>query len=131
MREPWLQQLEETVASAELAVAVVTVAAVAGRDVELDEDEVRASARRALLVLASGGDPDRGLDLKGPAVETFARDLDDNERRAALEAGLVRLRGDATGLPHAAEAIHALLDDRELAWRAFCCALLAEHLAED
>ena len=49
-----------------LATSLVVLAAVAGADVALDEDERRGAARRALLRLAAGGDPARGLDLNGP-----------------------------------------------------------------
>lgn len=131
MAEAWLLELERTLAESELGVAVVTVASVARRGLVLDEDELRAAARRALFVLAAGGDPARGLDLNGPAVSTLAADLDAPERREALEAGLQQLRADAAGLPHVSEAVNALLDAPETAWRAFACALLAEQLAED
>ena len=68
MREAWLDQLEALLVEADEATAVVTVASVAGRELELDPEEVRGAGRRALLVLAAGGDPSRGLDLDGPAV---------------------------------------------------------------
>jgi hypothetical protein len=131
VREPWLDTLEETLAGADEAVAVVTVASVAGRDVPVDDEGVRAAARRALLVLASGGDPMRGLALDGPAVTRFAEEVDDADRRGALEDGLFALLETSTGLPHASEVVRALLADRETAWRAFACALLAEQLVED
>jgi hypothetical protein len=131
--ERWLEQLEETLAESELATAIVTVAAVAGRELEstLDPAELRAATRRALFVLAAGGDPDRGLDLNGPAVSRLAEELESPETRRALEAGLAALRADAVGLPHVTEASQALLDAPELAWRAFACALLAEELADE
>lgn len=131
MPDSWLEQLEATVADAELAVAIVTVAAVAGRSLDIGEDDVRAAARRALFVLAAGGDPDRGLDLEGPAVTTFARDLDAPEHRAALRSGLVQLAADATGLAHVSELSHALLDAPDTAWRAYACAVLAEQLDDE
>lgn len=127
-REPWLDQLEATLASADLATGVVTTASVAGRDVAIDEDELRGAARRAVFVLAAGGDPERGLDLDGPAVTTFARDIETDERRAALEAGLERLAAAATGLPHVSETVRALLDAPDTAWRAFACSLFAAEL---
>ena len=58
-------------------------------------DELRAATRRAQLVLAAGGDPHRGLDLDGPAVERLAEELDSTERRAALEHGLAQPGGEA------------------------------------
>jgi hypothetical protein len=131
VRAPWLDQLEATLADTELAVGIVTAAAIAGRDVALDEEELRGAARRAVFVLAAGGDPERGLDLQGPAVTSFAADIDTTERRDALEAGLARLAADATGLPHVSEAVRGLLDAPETAWRAFACSVLAEHVASD
>jgi hypothetical protein len=125
----WLDQLETIVADAEAGVAVVTVASVAGRDVRLDDDEVHGEVRRALLVLAAGGDPERGLDLNGPAVVRFAEELDAPERRAGLAAGLERLAAEALGHPHTSELVHALRDDPETAWRAYACAVLAEELS--
>jgi hypothetical protein len=125
----WLDQLEAIVAEADAGVAVVTVASVAGRDVPLDVDEVHGEVRRALLVLAAGGDPERGLDVNGPAVVRFAAELDMPERREALTAGLERLAADALGHPHTSELVHALREDPETAWRAYACAVLAEQLS--
>ena len=85
MREAWLDQLEALLVEADEATAVVTVASVAGRELELDPQEVHGAGRRALLVLAAGGDPSRGLDLDGPAVLGLASDLDAPERRETLE----------------------------------------------
>jgi hypothetical protein len=129
MDADWLDDLEAIVAGAEAGVAVVTVASVAGREVPLDEHEVRAEVRRALLVLAAGGDPERGLDVNGPAVLRFADELETPERRNALAAGLERLAADALGHPHTSELVHALREDAETAWRAYACAVLAEELS--
>lgn len=123
-------QLEELLAASDEATAVATVASVAGRDVSVDEAELRAAGRRALLVLAAGGDPSRGLDLDGPAVTRLAEELDEPERREELEDGLFRLLESATGLPHVSEAVRALLSARDVAWRAYACSLLAEQLGD-
>ncbi len=131
MREAWLDQLEALLVEADEATAVVTVTSVAGRDLEIDPEEVRGAGRRALLVLAAGGDPSRGLDLDGPAVLGLASDLDAPERREALEDGLFRLLEDAKGLPHVSEVGQALIAAPDLAWRAYACSLLAEELVED
>ena len=131
MREAWLDQLEDLLAASDEATAVVTAASVAGRELELDPDDLRGAGRRALLVLAAGGDPSRGLDLDGPAVIGLASELDAPERREVLEDGLFRLLEDAKGLPHVSEAVRGLLAAQDLAWRAFACSLLAEELAED
>jgi hypothetical protein len=131
VQEPWLAELEQLLASSDEAIAVTTVASVAGRTLELDDDERRAAGRRALLVLASGGDPTRGLDLDGPAVSRLAAELDRSDRRDALEDGLFRLLENAKGFPHLSETVRALLGARDVAWRAFACSLLAEQLADD
>jgi len=74
-------------------------------------------------VFAAGGPLDREPHLDEPAVLELARDLDDPSRRSALATGL-------TGLELTAPVIR-LLNDPELAWIAFACALLAEELGED
>jgi hypothetical protein len=102
----------------------VALALLAGREVPLDEDELRGALRRSLLLLASGGDPRRGLELDGRAVTALADELDAPERREALLAGLRSLAGE---VPEA----DALLAEPELAWRLYACGLLAEELAAD
>ena len=131
MREAWLDQLEALLVEADEATAVVTVASVAARDLKVDPEEVHGAGRRALLVLAAGGDPSRGLDLDCPAVLGLAGDLDAADPREALEDGLFRLLEDAKGLPHVSEAGQALLAAPDLAWLAYACSLLAEELAGD
>ncbi len=131
MQEPWLAQLEELLAASDEAIAVTTVASVAGRELALDADELRAGTRRALLVLASGGDPSRGLDLDGQAVARLAEELDRPERREALEDGLFRLLESARGFAHVSETVRGLLGAPDVAWRAYACSLLAEELAAD
>jgi hypothetical protein len=126
----WLEGLEQTLAS-EPHEGLAAVAWLAGREVELDEGELHGARRRSMLLLAAGGDPQRGLGLDGRAVTALAADIDSPERREELAAGLARLRGDAAGLALVGAALNALLRDSDLAWRAFACGLLAEELAED
>ncbi len=130
MTTDWLSELEQALAASrvDVATAVVVLAAYAGRDVQIPDEEAQAAARRALFVLASGGDPTRGLDLNGRAVQTVADDLDTPERRHALGEGLTDLAAAAAGLPHVAEAARALLAEPATAWRAYACSLLAEEL---
>ena len=131
MPPPWLADLERSLAEDvedSLAVGLVVLASVAGRSVSVPEDEVHEASRRALLLLAAGGDPARGLDLNGRAVAALADDLGEAPRLDELLAGLGRLRAETEGLPHVSEALRALLDAPEIAWRAFCCALLAAEL---
>ncbi|HTZ04539.1 MAG TPA: hypothetical protein VMB53_02170 [Gaiellaceae bacterium] len=103
---------------------LVALALLAGRDVPLDEDELRGALRRSLLLLAAGGDPHRGLELDGRAVTALADELDTPARREALLAGMGSLAGEAPD----AEALAA---EPELAWRLYACGLLAEELAAD
>jgi hypothetical protein len=102
----------------------------AGLDVDLGADGDGAK-RRAVLLLAAGGDPHRDLDLDGRAVTALAADLDDPARRAELLAGLDALAMFAVGLPKVSAAISFLLDDPDLAWRAYAAAVLADALGED
>jgi hypothetical protein len=104
---------------------------VAGAQVEISVRELGAARRRAMLVLAAGGDPHRELQLESPAVETLARDVNTPERRAALTAGLRALREDVAGLPLAAALLVRLEGDPDLAWRAFALALLADELSNE
>jgi hypothetical protein len=104
---------------------------VAGRSVELDAEVLNAALRRAELLLATGGDPHRTLELYGRAVTALARDLDSPTARAQLRVGLEALQDDVAGVPGAAEAVRLLLGDPDLAWHSFALALLAEELAEE
>jgi hypothetical protein len=111
--------------------ACAMLALVAREDVSLPDEELRAALRRALLVLAAGGDPHRELELDGRGVTGFADDLDSPTRRAQLIASLRELRTQAEGLPRASFLLDALLEDEELAWRSLAVALLAEELGDE
>jgi hypothetical protein len=132
---PWLVELERALAENEgtevLATGLVVLATVAGRSVHLDEDEARGAARRALLLLSTGGDPGRGLDLHGRAVTTMADDLRTVDRQIALEDGVKELRIQAEGLAHVSEAIHGLVEAPDVAWRAYAAGVLAQELEGD
>jgi hypothetical protein len=129
---PWLLELERSLAGDEgtesLAVGLVVLASVAGAEVPVEPADVRAASRRALLLLAAGGDPERGLDLNGRAVTAMAEELRTVDRQLALEEGLVDLRFQAEGLPHASEVVHGLIHAPDVAWRAYAAGLLAEEL---
>ena len=128
----WLVDLEHSLAEDEgtdnLAIGLVVLASIGGVEVPLEPQEAKASARRAVFLLASGGDPERGLDLDGRAVSAVAEELRTVDRQLALEEGLRNLRLLAEGLPHASEALHGLLHAPEVAWRAYAAGLLAEEL---
>jgi len=123
-----LSQIEEMLAAGGQDEGVVSLALVAGSEIELPEEELNASLRRAMLLLAAGGDPHRELELHGRAVTALADDLDGSDRRRELAERLANLRRAAAGLPLVEGAVARLLADRDFAWRAFACALLAHEL---
>lgn len=109
---------------------LVPLAWLAAQQLELDEDELHGPLRRAVLLLAAGGDPHRGLELDGRAVTALADELDRPELRADLVTALLDLRLEAAGLAAVTGAVEAMLADGELAVRALAAGLLAAELAE-
>ena len=103
----------------------------AGQGIELDEEEVRASVRRAELLLAAGGDPRRELELDGRAVASVAADLDEPGARARLDDSLGVLATDAEGLASVSSALAQLRAQPDLAWQCYAGALLAEAIGGD
>ena len=103
----------------------------AGRDVELDPDEVKAAVRRAELLLAAGGDPRRELELDGRAVTSVADDLDDPRARDQLEDALARLAAASEGMTAVSDGLARLRAQPNLAWQSYACTLLAEAMGED
>ena len=122
-----LQILNEAGAETDIRPAL---ALLAGRDLAIEPSELAPALRRAMLLLAAGGDPHRRLELDGRAVRALATELDRPDRRAAVSRGLEALRADATGLANVSPALEALLLDSTVAWRAYACALLADELEE-
>lgn len=98
----------------------MVLAYVAGHAIPVPDDERNAAVRRALLVFAAGGDLRREPTLEDPAVLELARDLETPERRASLAASLASLEGG-----------EHVVDDPDLAWRAYACGLLAEAIGEE
>jgi hypothetical protein len=107
------------------------LAYVAGDEVDLPADELNESRRRALLLLAAGGDPHRELGVDDRAVKALASDLWSEERRDRLATGLDVLALRSRDLPHVREAVLVLAGDLDLAWRLYAVSLLAEELGED
>ncbi len=103
----------------------------AGQELELDEDERRATLRRAQLLLATGGDPRRELELDDRAVTSVAADLDEPRVREQFEDALHGLAAEAERLPSVAAALAQLRAQPDLAWQCYACALLADAIAED
>jgi len=71
-------------------------------EVGLDETELNGARRRAMFVLAAGGDPHRDLSPNSVAAERLADELDSPARRVALDAALAAL--DTSGLPRIRDA---------------------------
>ena len=107
----------------------VSLAYVAAQLLALDEAELTAARRRAMFVLAAGGDPHRELDPHSPAVASLARDLDSPELRADLARTLTAL--DDPDRPATSTAIGELVADEALALSMLATALLAEELAQE
>jgi hypothetical protein len=126
----FLQTLESRLAAGADVEVEVSLSLLAGQDVEIAEDELRAARRRAVQLLATGGDPRRNLDPDGRAVTALAADLDSPARRQALVSGLTALRDTVDGLPVVSERLEGLLANDERAWRWYACTLLGEELVE-
>ena len=127
----FLQTLESRLAAGEEVEVEVPLSLLAGQRVEIGEDELRAARRRAVQLLATGGDPRRELDPEGRAVTSLAADLDAPTRRKELAAGLTTLREAVDGLPSLSERLERLLEDDERAWRWYACTLLGEELVKE
>lgn len=127
----WLGQLEETVAAGEDPGADVALVYLVREEVLLDEDELHGALRRAVLLLATGGDPHRDLDPHGRAVTALADDLDAPAQRAELLAALEEVAELVAGLPHLTARLAALRNDPDRAWLTLALALLAGELDEN
>jgi hypothetical protein len=124
-----LEQLEESGLDPRSSELLVLLCWLVQEDVAIPEAELNAARRRAMFVLAAGGDPHRELDFGAVAAERLADELETLERRAALAAALDAL--PTADLPAVAGAVEALRAEPELAWRSFALALLADEIAED
>jgi hypothetical protein len=120
-----LQMLDKAGAETDVRPALALVAA---RDLVIEPNELGPPLRRAMLLLAAGGDPHRELELDGRAVTALAAELDRPERRAEVSRGLEALREEAAGLANVSPALEELLLNAGLAWSAYACALLADEL---
>lgn len=129
MSRPGLEELEAAGFDPSSGELLVSLAWLVRDSVPIEEEELNAARRRAMFVLAAGGDPHRELDLNSVAADRLAGELDGPERRDALSGALAEL--DTGGLPSVAAGVAALLEDRDLAWRSFGLALLADELADE
>jgi hypothetical protein len=119
------------VEAGELGDPLPVVAYLAGQAVKLDDQELNGARRRALLLVAAGGDPHRGLEVDDRSVKALAADLYTEERRDQLARAVDSLVLRVRELPVAREAALFLAADLDLAWRLFALALLAEELAAE
>jgi hypothetical protein len=125
-----LAELLTRVDAGELGDPLPVLAYVAGQSVELDEAELNGARRRALLLVAAGGDPHRELEVDDRAVKSLATDLYTDDRRGQLGRSIDALVLRVRDLTNARKAALFLAADVDLAWRLFCLGLLAEELAE-
>ena len=123
-----LDQLLGRVDAGELGDPLPVLAYIAGQAVEIPEDDLNGARRRALLLVAAGGDPHRDLDVDDRAVKALAADLYTDERRAQLGHAVDELVLRVRRLQAAREAALFLAGDVDLAWRLFSLALLAEEV---
>jgi hypothetical protein len=128
---PLLEHLEASADEAGEEAVLAGLAFVAAQGIHLPGDELGAARRRAMLLLASGGDPHRALEPDGRAVRALADDLDEPRPRAELAASLERLSGEAQGLAQVTRALDRLRADPELAWRWLALAFLAEEISDE
>jgi hypothetical protein len=124
-----LDDLLARVDAGELGDPLPVLAYVAGSSVEIDESELNGARRRALLIVAAGGDPHRDLDVDDRAVKSIATDLFTDGRREQLARGIDALVLRVRELPAAREGALFLAGDVDLAWRLYTLGLLAEELA--
>lgn len=106
----------------------VSAAWVGGQAVEIPEEETNEALRRALVVRAVEGSPQREVTLDEDAVARLADELDSAGRREALLLALETLREQGAVTPAASAAIDALLADDGFAWRCYAAGLLAAEL---
>ena len=121
---PLLASLERLGADTDLRPALALLAA---RDYEPERAAVNAAVRRAMLLLAAGGDPHRDLELDGRAATSLAGEVDEPGLRTALAEGLASIAAASPG-PAVSVALAELRSDADVAVRAWACALLAEEL---
>jgi hypothetical protein len=125
-----MSEVLERLEAGELGDPLPVLAFLAGQGVELSAGELNEALRRALLLLAAGGDPHRELGVDDRAVKSLAADLHTDERRRMLAAGIDALAVEARQLPRVREATLFLAADVDLAWRLYALALIAEELGE-
>ena len=125
-----LEDLLLRVDAGELGDPLPVLAYLAGQSVEIADEDLNGARRRALLLVAAGGDPHRDLDIDDRAVKALAVDLYSDDRREQLGRSIDALVLRVRERPVAREAALFLAGDVDLAWRLFSLGLLAEELGE-
>jgi hypothetical protein len=125
-----LEELEGSGLEARSGELLVVLVWLVAAELGIEENDLNAARRRAMFVLAAGGDPHRELDHDSIAAERLSAELDTPERRRALSEALDGLADDADGLETVTEALGLLRSEPDLAWRSLALALLADELAE-
>ena len=128
-RRARLEELEGSELEARTSELQVVLCWLVQDEIPIGEDELNAARRRAMFVLAAGGDPHRDLELGSVAAERLAGELDSAERRQELDAALAAL--DTSGLERVTQTVQRLRGDPETAWRTFALALLADEIAQE
>jgi len=126
-----LEELEGSGLEARSGELLVVLVWLVAADLGIEENDLNAARRRAMFVLAAGGDPHRELDHDSIAAERLSAELDTPERRRALSEALDALAHEAEGLSTVTEALDLLRSEPDLAWRSLALALLADELAEE
>jgi hypothetical protein len=124
-----LEELEQSGLDPRSSELLVVLCWLVREVVEIPESELNAARRRAMFVLAAGGDPHRDLAVDSVAAERLAAELDTPGRRAQLGGALEQVPAD--DLPAVLAALESLRADPELAWRSFALALLADEIADE
>jgi len=122
-----LEQLEASAPAPNEAAAVLGYAA--SVELALDDAALAGPLRRALLLLATGGDPHRELDPSGRAVQALAEELRELVPDDALARAYAHVRAQARDLP-VLDGVAAVLEADPGAGRtALALALLGGELA--
>lgn len=129
MSRPRLEDLEAAGYASDSGELLVALVWLCLPHLPIPTDELNGARRRAMFVLAAGGDPHRELDLNSVAAERLAAELDTPERRKALHRALSELPAD--GLPVVSLGVSALLGEPDAAWRCLGLALLADELTDE
>jgi hypothetical protein len=125
-----LEELEQSELDPQSGELLVVLCWLVRERVEIPEPELNAARRRAIFVLAAGGDPHRDLALDSIAASRLADELDTQERRSRLADALAELAASAEGLPAVLSALEVLEAEPDLAWRSFALAFLADEVAD-